>query len=128
MPTPPKPDLSNRLVLLVDDNYAKEMASQIEGVWGCQAQAYSHYHEAYEAVTGDLKYDLLIVDHSMGVGDGLELARLSKEKHPKARVVLMSGHPNPNCGYVDLHLRKPFSFRREPVLSYIQSLLEKGKL
>jgi DNA-binding NtrC family response regulator len=62
--------------------------------------------------------DVLVTDVRMPGGNGLDLARHARDRHPRCRIVVMTGHLDPS--HVDLAeeagaeavLFKPFSFAR----------------
>ncbi len=123
-------DLSDKLILLVDNDIEliRLLTPHLEGTFGCQVQSYFELQEAHEAITGGLIYNLLLVDQEFNSGDGLRLAKQSKEANPNIPVVVLSGYQNLKCEHADLILKKPTSFYREPIRSHIITLLTKGKL
>jgi len=125
-----KTDLSDKLVVLVDDK------PEVTGTWcdvfedffGCLVQSYNTLQEAYEAIRGGLKYDLLIADKELNPGNGIELIRQSKEINPRTPTILLSGYDSIRCEHADLVLEKHLGIAREPILTYLRNLLTTGRL
>src|SRR5215207_2828745 len=45
-----------------------------------------------ETLTHPGRFDLYVIDHGLPDGDGFELCRAIRKRHPNARVVIYSGH------------------------------------
>jgi DNA-binding response OmpR family regulator len=48
-----------------------------------------------ETLTHPGRFDLYVIDHGLPDGDGFELCRAIRKRHPNARVVIYSGHADP---------------------------------
>ncbi len=101
-------------VLVVDDetNYARVMAIGL-GVEGFAVESVPTAERALDALAQE-SFDLAIVDLMMPGTNGIQLARLMRERHPHTLVVLMSAYHlserqlvRADCGAVAF-LAKPF--------------------
>lgn len=101
-------------VLVVDDetNYSRVMAIGLR-VEGFDVDTTPTADGALDALAAE-PFDLAIVDLMMPGTNGIQLARLMRERHPRTRVVLMSAYHlserqlvRADCGAVAF-LAKPF--------------------
>lgn len=101
-------------VLVVDDetNYARVMAIGLR-VEGFDVDTTPTADGALDALAAE-PFDLAIVDLMMPGTNGIQLARLMRERHPRTKVVLMSAYHlserqlvRADCGAVAF-LPKPF--------------------
>jgi CheY-like chemotaxis protein len=82
-------------VFVVDDEdiIATTLASILQMQGGFVATPFHGAAEALEAALAE-KPDLLISDVAMPVLTGIELAIRVRERHPRCKVLLVSGHPD----------------------------------
>ncbi|MDX1983939.1 MAG: response regulator [Bryobacteraceae bacterium] len=85
---------SKGTVLVVEDEEAvRSIVTRLLGQSGCEVlEAESGVRALEIARNHPAKVDLLLTDVNLGAMDGLEVARLVREKHPGVRVIYMSGH------------------------------------
>ena len=106
-------------ILLVDDeiDLLAEVARYLRRR-GHQVDTTASYPEAEALIDTAAAPDVLITDVRMPGGTGLDLARRARQRHPRCRVVVMTGHlEQDHIGTADdlcdvAVLFKPFSFSR----------------
>ncbi len=114
----PAPATAAKRILVVDDvqNVAQTIKELLEH-FGHQVETSNDADEALGKLA-NRNYDLVITDYSMPKMDGIQLARLIKERISRQRVLLVSGfvfsisarHTPPLP--VDSILAKPFSLKQ----------------
>jgi DNA-binding NtrC family response regulator len=111
--------MSQLNILVVDDD--PDLAESIAEALGLAGHKVSVAGNGAEAVKlfAEMKYDLCFVDVRMPVMNGVECFFAVRERHPDAKIVLMTGFKEPavekalNAGALAL-LNKPF--RMEEVI------------
>ncbi|HKU98561.1 MAG TPA: response regulator [Vineibacter sp.] len=85
---------------------------------GHKVHAAAAFAGGMDLIDGTINPDVLITDVRMPGGNGLDLARRTRARHPDCRIVIMTGHldqsqigPAEELGAVAV-LFKPFSFGR----------------
>jgi len=84
-------DHEGKKVLIVDDNVSNRaiFRSQLEQ-WRLNPVLAASGHEALEILSKSPKFDLVLTDMQMPAMDGIELAKLIREKWPAIPVILLS--------------------------------------
>jgi DNA-binding NtrC family response regulator len=106
-------------ILLVDDEseLLGEVARYLQRR-GHQVHTAVSYATGQDLIDNAVGPDVLITDVRMPGGNGLDLARRAQERHPRCRIIVMTGHLDQDQfgSAEDLAgvalLFKPFSFRR----------------
>ena len=119
--------LEGRRVVVTDDNASKLTAlSQILRTAGlCVFAAYDG-HSALELIAQLPDIGLLVTNTRLGVVDGPELMRRTREIRPDMPIlhVLHNGHPNGHTPADVMSLREPFTPER--LLTAVSALLRKS--
>lgn len=81
-------------VLVVDDeNVVLRSCERVLGAEGYYVHTADSARKALELIRENA-YDLMLTDIRMPEMDGIELARLVKEKHPDLDIIIMTGYPS----------------------------------
>src|SRR3989338_2705118 len=90
-----------RKILLVEDDHDISYEwSELIKLQGYSVLTYEDAEKAVRAIWTGLKYDLAIVDQSLGIVTGNDVMEASRERNPDTPIILFSGygyrHPNAN--------------------------------
>jgi DNA-binding response OmpR family regulator len=112
-------------ILLVDDepNYRLTLTVLFEDE-GFAVDGAGSYAEAIERMELTPSYDLVILDHNLGDGKGIDLIPTLRARMPLAKVMLVSGSTKLDevvPGGIDSMVSKDFVFPE--LLAQVQSLL-----
>jgi CheY-like chemotaxis protein len=83
--------LTLRVLVVEDDPAIRLMAVDILSDAGFETLEAGDAAQALEALNSEHKVDILFTDVRMPGMNGLELARLAKDKHPQLHVIVTSG-------------------------------------
>jgi len=104
-----------RLLVVDDEQRFRSHLTRILEAWGHEVRAAADDVGALEAA-GDFEPDLLIADWMLrSSSDGIELAEALRARHPRLRVVIMTGFPSDGlqrrvaAGELVAVLEKPFA-------------------
>ncbi|MBH5320404.1 response regulator [Paenibacillus sp. GSMTC-2017] len=83
-------------LLIVDDEpltrqYIRSNLSALHNEWICTGEA-ADGREALELIDGGASFDLIMTDIKMPVMTGIELARELSRRHPRPRMIIVSGY------------------------------------
>lgn len=84
--------LSGRVLLVDDDETAREFMTDLLGEWGLQVTVSDSPRKAGVVDASGARFDVAILDHTMPHMTGLELARRLHADHPGLPVLLYSGY------------------------------------
>lgn len=84
--------LSGRVLLVDDDETAREFMTDLLGEWGLAVTALAGPLEARAVDAGGARFDVAILDHTMPHMTGLELARRLQAEDRELPVLLYSGY------------------------------------
>ena len=81
------------IIVVVEDNrmFRKILCDGFED-FGYLAVGYGDGLEAIEAIRGDLKYNMALIDLELPHCNGIEVMEASKKVNPNVPVILMSGY------------------------------------
>lgn len=103
------------LVLFVEDHTdTRGVLATLLNRCGCQTVTAKNIREARTRL-GEMQFDVLISDLNLPDGDGLELAREAKQKHP-VKMIALTGRATREereaglAGGFDFYLTKPIDF------------------
>lgn len=84
------PKLDGKRILLVDDHAINlEILSRQLETWGCETVAVSHANEAFDILSEDAAFDLIISDYQMPEVDGHEFAARVKNESTLAKIPIV---------------------------------------
>src|SRR3989344_7157381 len=81
-----------KILLVEDDPDVSYEWSKLIKLWGYSVLPYENSEEAVRAIWSGLRYDLAIVDQSLGVVTGNDVMEASREKNPHTSIILFSGY------------------------------------
>lgn len=118
------PKLNGKRILLVDDHAInlEILSRQLEG-WGCETVAVSHANQAFEVLSEDSAFDLIISDYQMPDIDGQELAARLKNETATADIpIVLLTSVSPGLGMSETPNHHFDAVATKPIIK--QALLE----
>lgn len=109
---PDEPTRDASVLLVEDEDFVREAATEILELAGYHVTAAKDASEALQLLELAQSFDLLCTDLVLPGMDGAELAQRFAETCPNGSVLLMSGHSQVSAkdhSLVGIRLRKPFS-------------------
>jgi signal transduction histidine kinase/CheY-like chemotaxis protein len=97
-----------RVLVVDDDEPVRTMVATALGLRGMAVSTCAGVHEVAQLGTAE-KFDVAIVDLTLGDGRGDQLAGWMREHGLASRIILASGVPGAQASTVDAVLRKPFA-------------------
>lgn len=104
-------------ILIVEDNAVfRETVRELLRDMGYKVRGARSYSKAVKRLTHH-KFDLVLSDMDIGDGSGFDVLQLTRQTHPNACVILMSGDADPQTVQAALEsgaahfLPKPFSLQ-----------------
>lgn len=109
----PNPMNNAKRILVVEDEEAiRNICKRILTPMGYELVFAAGVAEAAEKVESLDRIDMLITDMRLPDGIGTEAIVTLRKKHPAAKVMIMTGSPNPGAGFTEeVVLAKPFEMK-----------------
>lgn len=108
------PDRSKERILVVDDDQAVcEVLCELLGGLEFPCESSISGHEALQKLQNG-KYSILLTDMKMPEMSGLELIRVSRERHPDLNIIAMTGYAE-DYRYVDIINSGANDFIKKPI-------------
>ncbi len=102
-----------RILIVEDDAAFREIVCEVLRDVGYNVKGARNLKKATERLSKH-KYDLVLTDVHIGDQSGLEVLQITRHTHPDAKIILMSGHADPEIVQQALNsgaahfLSKPF--------------------
>jgi len=87
MPVQREPNLHPRILMVEDDSFIRQLATEALSLWGCQVDGAADGAVAWDALNVG-SYDLMITDNSMPKLSGLELLKLIRAAQMPLPVIM----------------------------------------
>jgi DNA-binding NtrC family response regulator len=86
---------AKRILVVEDEEVIRTICERVLSRMGYETFLAGGIREAAAQIKGLDRLDMLITDMRLPDGDGVDAILLIRQKHPEAKVLIMTGSPNP---------------------------------